>query len=450
MVTIATCVAWSTSISVSAAPPGSPLPECRRSSRRTVHRTPRRRRSSVVCASQDASSDDPPPTPTILTDSVLETKWKNERLNNPTTSPATPPSTPDNITDFHPSALDCRLPDSDGCAVDDGKHHDYHDDLIASDPYKAFSKFTKIAAPTVPIGRVPSASYSPSSSSSSPTAAVSQPATTSPGYSTGDIAKRLVHYTHAQNNLRDFIALFVGDFDNGLQTRTERLHGVYPGEGGGHEHIHCRIRCVTDNLLFAMYYFNGDPGRIFRTRIYALDVRQPVCERGLIEMRILRLYEEYEQQLASVGYDVDRVDSSFWTNAAMYTWLQGCEVFWEKVKRNDAPVPSTTTAEDGDDDDFAVRCLGIASGARFIGYMIGGGCEVYSREVGDRIRILDDLLLTRRDLWVADRGFDRNDKFIYGNRKGIPYKMRRVAPTADDPLSWTLSPKLSPPPDYIP
>eukprot|EP00594_Rhizosolenia_setigera_P003164 CAMPEP_0178955862 /NCGR_PEP_ID=MMETSP0789-20121207/9865_1 /TAXON_ID=3005 /ORGANISM="Rhizosolenia setigera, Strain CCMP 1694" /LENGTH=113 /DNA_ID=CAMNT_0020637589 /DNA_START=1140 /DNA_END=1481 /DNA_ORIENTATION=+ len=47
---------------------------------------------------------------------------------------------------------------------------------------------------------------------------------------------------------------------------------------------------------------------------------------------------------------------------------------------------------------------------------------------GKKIRIKDELSLWENELWINDRGFslDSGD-FVYGNQRGIPYKMHRVS-----------------------
>lgn len=348
---------------------------------------------------------------TLLTDSVLELKWKNERHEDQLCPVI---STPDEASG-HTSTVP----------------HDPND-LTASDPYQAFAQFTRIAAPTAAIGRHRPPFTSPSDNETSSAPLESSRSLITPSYSTADIALRFLRYTKARDNLQDFISLFVGDFDNGNQIAIERAQGLYPGEGGGHEHIHCKVREVAPDLLFARYYFNGDPSFVFRTRLYrvrALDA----SDRGLIEMRILRFYEETERALKACNYDLGAI--SWIGDDDTYVWLQGCEVYWERYSPDSAV-------------DDAAEALGIAPGDRFVGYMAGGGCELYSKEINAPIRVMDDLLLTTDELWVADRGFDQQNLFVYGNRRGIPYKMRRVR--AGDPLSWTLSASEPPPTGYIP
>lgn len=438
MTTWTVAVAWTTCIICRpSSKPSTPSLKSKRYLSGSSSITRRRRRSttldlnrciptsSIINDSNNASSPPSPspssssdnnciPQPSLLTDSVLETKWKNEgrQLS-------------------QEQDIDLNNNDSETYSnnFQSSKCEEFcnDDDLSASDPYKAFAKFTRIAAPTIAIGHLPTSTFASSIINE-----------ISP-YSTGDIACRLLNYTNAQQNITDFLNLFTGDFDNGLQINEERKNGIYAGESGGHEHIHCCIRQINteNNILLATYYFNGDPTKIFRTRIYSLQIREPICERGVIEMRILRLYEENERLLKETNFE----NLNLLNNNDMYIWLQGCEVFWERYRPSSSSSPN---------DDDIINDLCISDGDRYVGYMIGGGCELFSKDINGHIKILDDLLLTKNELWVADRGFDSNNKFVYGNRKGIPYKMKRVDnDDINDPLRWTVSRHAKPPQDYI-
>lgn len=222
--------------------------------------------------------------------------------------------------------------------------------------------------------------------------------------------------------------LLQGEFDNYDQIKGEREANMFPGEGGGHEHIHCSIVGLDNNMLFAKYYFNGDPSVVFRCRLYQVMAADR-HGRGVVEMKIFRFYEETERRLKAANYEIKGI---CWDGDDVYDWLEGCEVYWEKY------TPGL--------DDDGSRQLGIDPGPRFVGYMEGGGCELYSREIGGRIRVMDDLLLTQRELWVADRGFDEQGRFVYGNRRGVPYKMVRV--TEGDDNDWTMSADAEAPAGY--
>lgn len=365
--------------------------------------------------SPSPSADEPPPPAAVpprpprglLTDSILETKWKSEeeRLKQEEAPPPPPPP----------------------CVCADAPPLAPADDVIASDPYQAFASFTRIAAPTAALGRRDAAPASPLLDAVPPVLRGRDLP-----YSAASIAHRLMRYTYAKKNLAEFVRFFEGEFDNYHQVVEERERGVLPRDGGGHEHIHCSVVRLTGDLLFARYYFNGDPSCVFRSRLYKVEASD-VSERGLVEMRIFRFYEETERRLKANNYDISKIE---WDVGDVYDWLEGCEVYWELYE------PEAYA------EDEASETLGIEPGPRFVGYMEGGGCELYSREIGGRIKVMDDLLLTAEDLWVADRGFDEDDNFVYGNRRGVPYKMRRVGD--DDDMAWTLSAAHPAPDGYVP
>ncbi|OSX78305.1 hypothetical protein BU14_0112s0004, partial [Porphyra umbilicalis] len=142
----------------------------------------------------------------------------------------------------------------------------------------------------------------------------------------------MYRHAHSRRNLGEFLAWFAGDFDNHEQVVEERAAGLSPREGGGHEHIHCTLTSLGDGWLFAKYYFNGDPSVVFRSRLYRVlpVVESPV---GLLEMRIYRLFAEAEASLRATGYDVRGLS---FTDADVYDWLQGCEVYWERYQPPEA------------------------------------------------------------------------------------------------------------------
>jgi len=235
-----------------------------------------------------------------------------------------------------------------------------------------------------------------------------------PQYSMHGTVRRIASYLTAKRSLDRFMKLFEGEFDNYEQVMEERQKGIEPREGGGHEHIHCQLKLVSDpdlndHIIFAKYYFDGNPRAIFRSRIYKV---WPVLneESRELNMRIFRLYEELEQELRSKNYDPTQFE---WGDETELVELHDCNVYW---------------AEDEEEGSDSV----------FTGYMKGECCQVFSPVIGDLLHIYDDLLLTDTHLSVNDRGFNSEGDFVYGNRLGLPYVMRRLT-GEDDPLWWTVT-----------
>ena len=58
-----------------------------------------------------------------------------------------------------------------------------------------------------------------------------------------------------------------------------------------------------------------------------------------------------------------------------------------------------------------------------------GGVKLESQlQPGTYLQVQDELSLWEDELWINDRGYDAETKvMVYGNWRGIPYKMKRVA-----------------------
>jgi hypothetical protein len=81
---------------------------------------------------------------------------------------------------------------------------------------------------------------------------------------------------------------------------------------------------------------------------------------------------------------------------------------------------------------------------------------------GRRILIKDELSIWRDEFWINDRGYDPDNKlddvhddvrwnaiddvvgmpFVYGNRRGVPYKLRRVSNFVDANVEDREPPRL--------
>ncbi|CAM9292442.1 unnamed protein product [Laminaria digitata] len=233
-------------------------------------------------------------------------------------------------------------------------------------------------------------------------------------------------------------------------------------------------------VVAAKYYFNGDASVVFRYRLYSFHAIPGA--RGGATMKLWRLFPAIEGRLRAQGYDLASFD---WggidatlpppqqqqqlgqekegvqpTDGAARTEcdeheggvverIVGCEVYWS---RGDS---GTSTGGDSESDggvvgeldggsaaaaaSGATTGMGVGTGVPFLGLMgeDDSGTWIKSQNVdGLEILVKDDLKVWPNHLWVNDRGFDREGNFVYGNQRGVPYKMRRVV--AGGPLEWTL------------
>lgn len=193
---------------------------------------------------------------------------------------------------------------------------------------------------------------------------------------------------------------------------------MYPREGGGHEHIHCQLTILDepslgDGVIFAKYYFDGDPSAVFRSRLYQVSPSSRSADADL-RMRIFRLCDVLERELRRTNYDPHAVD---WQLGDPFTYLCGCDVFWKS-----SPEASKSM------DLFA-----------FEGFMKNEGCRVFSPQMKQYIAIKDDLTLGYTHLAVNDRGFDQEVRRHTAEKRPL----RRLLPSrlfeSCKPLTRSLS-----------
>lgn len=211
------------------------------------------------------------------------------------------------------------------------------------------------------------------------------------------------------------------------------------------------------------------------TPAMTLPVLQPTVQgaRGDAVMRLWRLHPSVERRLRAEAYDLTSFD---WCHCPeqknnkaggqltdanngvndVAERMVGCEIYWSRGvgtvggdgDGQHSSVDSHEGIEGGD-----VGTEGYASGEQqtqgsaaaastetfFVGLMgeDDSGTWISSQNVdGLDILVKDDIRVWRDGLWVNDRGFDREGNFVYGNQRGVPYKMRRVV--AAGSLEWTL------------
>lgn len=232
---------------------------------------------------------------------------------------------------------------------------------------------------------------------------------------------------------------FQGDFDNYNQVVEDRNRGMLPREGGGHENFHCTLVPISEHGRLAAFYFDGNPQRIFRFRYYELLTNE--AENGLdnhgVMMRLYTLQPELERLLrdhAEEPLEWPHLFSTFNDGSSFDTkvdYLPKCEITWSLEMD-----PTQHSYLDANDDHDGLHAV-----------MVHGEAIVDSTLIpGIKIRILDELSLYDDLFYINDRGLDpETGAFIYGNHRGVPYRLERVARIVDgkreivnDDLKWTL------------
>ena len=303
----------------------------------------------------------------------------------------------------------------------------------------------------------------------------------------------MLHQTSSKL-FRDLLENFQGDFDNFNQVVSDRSNGLTPGVGGGHEHIHCTL--IPQNLfvshnnrksetipldhhhggdwVLAAYYFDGLPERIFRFRLYELldgarvddNIFSSESNEDLVIMKLYTLLPSIEGRLRSIGSDPlkwwDIINGSVGGTLDVHSQseacklLQGCEVVW---KSNPDPMRHIYL-EHGLPNNAPNNTKYLATSSSVAhAFMVKDSVEIDSQMApGTKILVKDELSLWRQELLINDRGYDLDGNYIYGNQRGVPYRMNRVAciksgkstksedspqvnrMVVEDDLAWTLGP----------
>lgn len=259
--------------------------------------------------------------------------------------------------------------------------------------------------------------------------------------------------THIKEAWQSFLNRFQGDFDNYNQVLEDRRLGMDPREGGGHENFHCTLIPVSETSRLAAFFFDGNPDRIFRFRYYSLNctgVDSFLTKKsddnsfpGFAVMKLHTLNPELElllRQHSENPLSWPKLFSSFGERNELeekVDYLQGCDVVWS-IEMD--PIQHAYIL----DSDEADQNGGLHA------VMVEGEAILDSTMIpGVKIRIRDQLSLYKDVFYINDRGFNVDTGgFIYGNQRGVPYRLERVARILDgkrevlnEDLEWTLGPQ---------
>ncbi|KAL3770933.1 hypothetical protein ACHAW5_006808 [Stephanodiscus triporus] len=262
------------------------------------------------------------------------------------------------------------------------------------------------------------------------------------------------------------LSMFQGDFDNYYQVVQDRMHELTPGEGGGHEHIHCTLvpcpkyYAENDNdeknlpcqshWVLAAFYFNGNPLQIFRFRLYQL--MPPPSENLPVRMKLNTLSPLLEKQLRGCAEQpclwwkevwnvwcrddskiLQRYDAAIhaeeWNrfqNLGLPTMalpLEGCDVLWDPnwdplkhsyLYTNDYCDYPNCGESSAAADASAQPALpaGKSCHATMEAGSAGAIVDSISLIPGKRILIKDELSLWKDEFWINDRGYDPDHEIM--------------------------------------
>ena len=283
---------------------------------------------------------------------------------------------------------------------------------------------------------------------------------------------------------RGMLQRFQGDFDNYKQVVEDRRRGLLPAEGGGHEHIHCTLtpcpKMFEDEVgadheqwVIAAFYLNGNPKQIFRFRLYRIIPPKVGENNRTVRLKLHTLNAEFDQLLRGCSDQPwtwwDKVYNMWklfdgpgaeershlqleqWQKfqcegiPKMVSLLKGCDVLWSPEWN-----PSNHTyLYKKEYDDLATPLFPEQPEAGYHATMEAGSDGIIVDSIsmipGKRILIKDELSLWENEFWINDRGYDPDTAideipagahdwtdsggmpYVYGNRRGVPYKLERVA-----------------------
>jgi hypothetical protein len=194
-----------------------------------------------------------------------------------------------------------------------------------------------------------------------------------------------------EKDFRIFLSWFEGEFDSGEQVAFADELGI--PKDAVPERIHSIFRKVDlpafgEHVFYVEQYLDGDPSKIYRQRLYSFSL-DPA------EQAIKLVIHIPGDAKALVGAHRDPSKLGGLAPEATRT-MPGCDVFWRR--RGDA----------------------------FLGYMKPGACTFPSSRSGKTIVVSDDLYLDDDEIWIFDRAVDTEGQYVYGNKAGIPNKLKKV------------------------
>jgi len=196
-----------------------------------------------------------------------------------------------------------------------------------------------------------------------------------------------------EKDFRTFLGWFEGEFDSGEQVAFADELGI--PKDAVPERIHSIFKRVDlpafgEHVFYVEQYLDGDPAKIYRQRLYSFSLDE---QEQAIKLTIHIPPEP--KSLVGAHRDPSKLRE---LAPAVTRSPPGCEVYWRR--RGDA----------------------------FLGEMKPGACTFKSERSGKTIVVSDDLYLDDDEIWIYDRAVDAEGGHVYGNKAGIPNKLRKVNP----------------------
>lgn len=188
-----------------------------------------------------------------------------------------------------------------------------------------------------------------------------------------------------------FLKWFEGEFDNYKQHREDKKKNIK----NPHEHIHSIImpvemKNIDGHTFYIQQYFGGNPGNIYRQRIYSIHWDSRVRK---IITRVYK-FKENPGKYAEVPKNPSILEN---IELSEISYIKGCDVVWER------------------------------NGNKFYGKIEGNNCTLISSGSGKKLSISENLVLSRDAFWILETTVNEKGEVIYGRKDGIYNKLQRCS-----------------------
>ncbi|CAM3649440.1 chromophore lyase CpcT/CpeT [Litorimonas haliclonae] len=186
---------------------------------------------------------------------------------------------------------------------------------------------------------------------------------------------------------------FPGHYDNMEQVYFEEDLGI--DQDIRHNRIHSIFTPVDlpgfpGKTFYVEQYQNDNPEDVYRQRIYSFT---PDYTEQAIKLNIY--IPKNADAIKGAYSDLSKLDGLKLTDFSLYP---GCEVYWTYENES------------------------------FRGYMKEGACQIESSRSGKTLIITDNLQLSKTSIWIQDEAEDSEGNYVYGNKAGVPHKLRKARP----------------------
>lgn len=188
-------------------------------------------------------------------------------------------------------------------------------------------------------------------------------------------------------DFQTMMAWLPGVYDNQEQVYFEEEQGV--DEALRHQRVHSvfepvDLKAFGEHVFYVQQHLNDDSDHIYRQQIYSF---RPDYAQNAIRLII---HTPNDPTALTDAHDNPALLEALTPDQT--TVAPGCDIIWHRQAN------------------------------QFVGYLQPDACTYVSEESDQRITVNDDLLLTEKALWMAERTHDAAGRLLTGHPAGVPHK----------------------------